>query len=80
MVPVLPSSFSERSIGMRVAFAEPEDFDYLAREDQHVKRGVIEQKLERREIVVLHHGGRRAGAVVEGVGAAVQRCIVGVRR
>ena len=63
MVPVLPSSFSERNIGMRVAFAEPEDLDYLAREDHHVQRGVIEQKIERREIVVLHHDGRRAGAL-----------------
>jgi hypothetical protein len=59
MVPVLPSLFSERSIGMRVAFAEPEDLDYLAREDHHVQRGVIEQKIERREIVVLHHDGWR---------------------
>jgi ribosomal protein S18 acetylase RimI-like enzyme len=48
---------------MRIAFAEPEDLDYLAREDHHVQRGVIEQKIERREIVVLHHDGRRAGAL-----------------
>ena len=48
---------------MRVAFAEPEDLDYLARKDHHVQRGVIEQKIERREIVVLHHDGRRAGAL-----------------
>ena len=46
---------------MRVAFAEPEDLDYLAEEDHHVKRGVIEQKIERREILVLHHDGQRAG-------------------
>ncbi len=48
---------------MRIAFAEPEDLDYLVQEDQHVPRGVIEQKIERREIVVLHHDGRRAGAL-----------------
>ncbi len=58
-----PGSFSERSSDMRIAFAEPEDLDYLAREDHHVQRGVIEQKIERREIVVLHHDGRRAGAL-----------------
>jgi ribosomal protein S18 acetylase RimI-like enzyme len=59
----LPGSFSERSSGMRIAFAESEDLDYLAREDHHVQRGVIEQKIERREIVVLHHDGWRAGAL-----------------
>jgi GNAT superfamily N-acetyltransferase len=48
---------------MRIAFAESEDLDYLAREDHHVQRGVIEQKIERREIVVLHHDGWRAGAL-----------------
>jgi hypothetical protein len=63
MLPTLPGSFSERSTGMRIAFAGPEDLDYLAREDQHVQRGVIEQKIERREIVVLHHDGRRTGAL-----------------
>jgi ribosomal protein S18 acetylase RimI-like enzyme len=63
MLPNLPGSFSERSTGMRIAFAEPEDLDYLAREDHHVQRGVIEQKIGRREIMVLHHDGRRAGAL-----------------
>src|SRR5829696_8767134 len=63
MLPILPGSFSERSSGMRIAFAEPEDLDYLAQVDHHVQRGVIEQKIERREIVVLHHDGRRAGAL-----------------
>jgi hypothetical protein len=48
---------------MRIAFAESEDLDYLAREDHHVQRGVIEQKIERREIVVLYHDGWRAGAL-----------------
>jgi ribosomal protein S18 acetylase RimI-like enzyme len=46
---------------VRVAFAVPADLEYLARADHHVQRGVIEQKIERREIVVLHHDGRRAG-------------------
>jgi ribosomal protein S18 acetylase RimI-like enzyme len=46
---------------MRIAFAEPEDLDFLAGEDRHVSRGIIEQKIERREIVVLRHDGRRAG-------------------
>jgi ribosomal protein S18 acetylase RimI-like enzyme len=45
---------------MRIAFAEPEDLDYLARADHHVPRGVIEQKIERREILMLHHDGQRA--------------------
>jgi ribosomal protein S18 acetylase RimI-like enzyme len=61
MLPVLLGSFQERSISMRIAFAEPADLDYLARADHHVRRGVIEQKVERREIVVLHHDERRAG-------------------
>ncbi len=46
---------------MRIAFAEPEDLDYLVQEDQHVPRGVIEQKIERREILMLHHDGQRTG-------------------
>jgi ribosomal protein S18 acetylase RimI-like enzyme len=46
---------------MRIAFAESEDLDYLAGEDHHVPRGVIEQKIERREILMLHHDGQRAG-------------------
>jgi ribosomal protein S18 acetylase RimI-like enzyme len=51
----------ERSSVMRIAFAEHEDLEYLAREDHHVPRGVIGQKIERREILMLHHDGRRAG-------------------
>jgi hypothetical protein len=46
---------------MRIAFAELEDLDCLARQDHHLQRGVIEQKIARREIVVLHYDGRRAG-------------------
>jgi ribosomal protein S18 acetylase RimI-like enzyme len=46
---------------MCIAFAEPADLDHLARADHHVRRDVIEQKIERRGIVVLHHDGRRAG-------------------
>lgn len=61
MLAVLPRFVNERSSAMRVAFAEHEDLDYLAREDHHVPRGVIGQKIERREILVLHHDGRREG-------------------
>ena len=46
---------------MRVAFADPEDLDYLAEEDEHVERDVIEEKVTRREIIVAHQGDRRVG-------------------
>jgi ribosomal protein S18 acetylase RimI-like enzyme len=53
---------SERS-GMRIAFAGPADLDYLVAEDRHLTPGVLEQKVERCEILVLWHEGRRAGAL-----------------
>ncbi len=46
---------------MRVAFAGPEDLDYLAEEDRHVGRDVIEEKVARREIIVAHREDRRVG-------------------
>jgi len=37
--------------------------DYLVAEDRHLPRGVLEQKVERREILLLWHEDRRAGAL-----------------
>lgn len=48
---------------MRIAFAGAEDLDYLVGEDRHVPPGVLEHKVERREILVLWHDDRRAGAL-----------------
>jgi ribosomal protein S18 acetylase RimI-like enzyme len=48
---------------MRIAFAGVEDLDYLVREDRHVPPGVLEQKVARREILVLWHDGRRVGTL-----------------
>lgn len=53
----------ERSSSMRVAFAGFEDLDYLVSEDRNVPPGVLEQKIERREILVLWHDDRRVGAL-----------------
>ena len=49
------------SSGTRVAYAEPGDLDYLTSKDDHISREVIGAKLERREILVLWHEGRRCG-------------------
>jgi ribosomal protein S18 acetylase RimI-like enzyme len=46
---------------VRVAFASPEDLGYLAEEDRHLGRDVIEEKVARREIVVAHLEDRRVG-------------------
>jgi ribosomal protein S18 acetylase RimI-like enzyme len=46
---------------MRVAFAKPEDLDWLAEEDRHVGRDVIEKKIARREIVVGYREDRPVG-------------------
>lgn len=46
---------------MRVAFAGPEDLDYLAEEDRHVDRDVIAGKIARRGIVLARRGDRRVG-------------------
>jgi ribosomal protein S18 acetylase RimI-like enzyme len=46
---------------VRVAFASPEDLDYLAGEDRHVGRDVIGEKIARREIIVAHQEDRRVG-------------------
>jgi ribosomal protein S18 acetylase RimI-like enzyme len=48
---------------MRIEFAGAEDLDYLVGEDRHVPPGVLEQKVGRREILVLWHDDRRAGAL-----------------
>jgi ribosomal protein S18 acetylase RimI-like enzyme len=46
---------------MRVAFADPVDLDYLAEEDRHVGRDVIEEKIARREIIVGYREDRLVG-------------------
>ena len=46
---------------MRVAFAGPDDLDFLAREDHHVDRDVIKDKIARREIVVAYVEKRPVG-------------------
>jgi GNAT superfamily N-acetyltransferase len=46
---------------MRVAFADPDDFDFLTREDHHVDRDVIREKVARREIMVAYADGRPVG-------------------
>ncbi len=48
---------------MRIAFAGTEDLDYLVGEDRHIPPGVLEQKVGRREILVLWHDDRRVGAL-----------------
>ncbi|MBA3492014.1 MAG: GNAT family N-acetyltransferase [Rubrobacteraceae bacterium] len=48
---------------MHIALAGPADMDYLVAEDRHLPRGVLEQKVERREILLLWHEDRRAGAL-----------------
>ena|SRR5215203_2787003 len=48
---------------MRIAFAGAEDLDYLVGEDRHVPPSVLEQKVGRREILVLWHDDHRAGAL-----------------
>jgi len=46
---------------MRVAFAGPDDLDFLAGEDHHVDRDVIKDKIARREIVVAYVEKRPVG-------------------
>jgi len=46
---------------MRVAFAKPEDLDWLAKEDHHVGRDVIEEKIARSGIIVGYREDRRVG-------------------
>lgn len=48
---------------MHIAFAEPGDLGYLIDEDRHLPRSVLEQKVQRREILLLWHENRRAGAL-----------------
>lgn len=52
-----------RSNGMCIAFAEAGDLHYLVSEDRQVSPRILEQKVERREILVLWHDARRAGAL-----------------
>lgn len=46
---------------MRVAFAGPDDLDFLAREDHHIDRDVIREKVARREVMVAYVEDRPVG-------------------
>jgi len=48
---------------MHITFAEPADLGYLIAEDRHLPRSVLEQKVQRREILLLWHENLRAGAL-----------------
>ena len=48
---------------MHIAFAGPEDLGYLIAEDLHLSPDVLEQKVRRREILLLWHENRRSGAL-----------------
>ena len=48
---------------MHIAFAGQEDLGYLIAEDLHLSPDVLEQKVRRREILLLWHENRRAGAL-----------------
>ena len=51
---------------MRVAFAGPDDLDFLVAEDHHVNRDVIRDKIARREVMVAHVEDRRVGFLRHG--------------
>jgi ribosomal protein S18 acetylase RimI-like enzyme len=51
---------------MRVAFATPDDLDFLVAEDHHVNRDVIRDKIARREVMVAHVEDRRVGFLRHG--------------
>ena len=42
---------------------DPSNLGYLVAEDRHLSPGVLEQKVIRREILVLWHDVRRSGAL-----------------
>jgi len=48
---------------LHIAFAGQEDLGYLIAEDLHLSPDVLEQKVRRREILLLWHENRRAGAL-----------------
>ena len=50
----------ERNHNLAVAFASPEDLDYLVEKD-HIGRGVIREKIGRREFIVAYQDDRRVG-------------------
>ena len=51
---------------MHVAFAGPDDLDFLAGEDHHVDRDVIREKVARREIMVAYVENRPVGFLRHG--------------
>ena len=46
---------------MHIDFAGAADLDYLVAKDRHLSSGVLEQKVGRREILMLWHDDSRAG-------------------
>ena len=46
---------------MRVAFADPDDLDFLAGKDHHVGRDVLKDKVARREVMVAYVERRPVG-------------------
>lgn len=46
---------------MRITFADPVDFDYLAETDPHVRAEILKRKIERQEVIVGWRNDRRAG-------------------
>ena len=48
---------------MRIDIARAADLGYLVRGDRHVPPGSLEQKVGRREILVMWHHDRRIGAL-----------------
>ena len=46
---------------MHIDFAGAADLDYLVAQDRHLSSGVLEQKVGRREILMLWHDDSRAG-------------------
>lgn len=46
---------------MHVAYAKLEDLNYLDEQDHHIDSGMIQQKIDRCEILVLYHAGLRTG-------------------
>jgi ribosomal protein S18 acetylase RimI-like enzyme len=51
---------------LHVAFAGPDDLDFLAGEDHHVARDVIREKVARREITVAYVENRPVGFLRHG--------------
>jgi ribosomal protein S18 acetylase RimI-like enzyme len=51
---------------LRVAFAGPDDLDFLDEEDHHIARSVIREKVARREVMVAYVEDRPVGFLRHG--------------